>query len=129
MKPTRNIVKVNKGLWMPKSKVWFLHNDDSGKRMIKESDYEKSRRIRAGYKIIKEIDPNEFISKWESNQGKQQEQDFAWNEGRLKSALEREYDDAYPRITRSGDVEDGRHRIAAAKSKGQKIDVAVNVDD
>ena len=29
MKPTRNIVKVNKGLWTPKHTVWFKKNDDS----------------------------------------------------------------------------------------------------
>ena len=28
MKPTRNIVKVNKGLWTPKHAVWFKKNDD-----------------------------------------------------------------------------------------------------
>jgi len=28
MKSTRNIVKVNKGLWTPKHAVWFKKNDD-----------------------------------------------------------------------------------------------------
>ena len=29
MKPTRNIVKPNTGLWKPKGSVWFKKNDDS----------------------------------------------------------------------------------------------------
>ena len=29
MKPTRNIVKPNTGLWKPKGSVWFKENDDS----------------------------------------------------------------------------------------------------
>ena len=28
MKPTRHIVKQNKGLWNPKRSVWFKHNKD-----------------------------------------------------------------------------------------------------
>ena len=29
MRPTRNIVKPNTGLWKPKGSVWFKKNDDS----------------------------------------------------------------------------------------------------
>jgi hypothetical protein len=28
MKPTRNIVKENTGLWKPKHTVWYKHNKD-----------------------------------------------------------------------------------------------------
>ena len=33
MKPTRNIVKPNAGLWTPKHTVWFKKNDDSAKKI------------------------------------------------------------------------------------------------
>jgi hypothetical protein len=105
-----------------------LQNLPKQKRTVKESDFEKERRIRAGYTKIRTINPEEFVSKWEQTHGKRMEQDFAWNEQRLKSALDRESDDSYPRITRSGDVEDGRHRIAAAKERGEMIDVVEQVE-
>jgi hypothetical protein len=36
MKPTRNIVKPNTGLWNAKGKVWFKKNDDGKKISYKE---------------------------------------------------------------------------------------------
>ena len=41
MKPTRNIVKPNTGLWKPKGSVWFKKNDDS---KLGDWDVEKAQK-------------------------------------------------------------------------------------
>ena len=99
------------------------------KRIIRESDFEKARRLRAGYTQVVEIEPKRFISNWEATHGKRQEQDFAWNQERLQSALARESDDSYPRVTSIRDVEDGWHRIAAAAEKGENVEVTIQDTD
>jgi len=56
MKPTRNIVKVNKGLWTPKHAVWFKKNDDGDDD---EENVERFKRIkkmqRENNKLAKEL--------------------------------------------------------------------------
>ena len=53
MKPTRNIVKPNNGLWKTKSSVWYQKNDDSLKKAyIKDS----KKFIVSGFKGSKPTD-------------------------------------------------------------------------
>ena len=39
MKPTRNIVKPNTGMWTTKGKVWYQKNDDGKKAYSGEEIY------------------------------------------------------------------------------------------
>ena len=98
-----------------------------GHRGNSEDEQEETRRIKAGYTKIKKINAKEFVDDWEDEHKEKRGQDFAWNKERLVRAMERDSDDSYPRVSPSGDVEDGRHRISAAAEKGQTIDVAEEV--
>ena len=97
-------------------------------RKVIEDPQEKNRRINRGYTNIMNIDAKKFAEQFKHDQG----EDLAWNQDRLISARAREYDDSYPEIytTLFGkvDVNDGRHRIAAAAEKNERIDVAVKTD-
>ena len=53
MRPTRNIVKPNTGLWKPKGSVWFKKNDDSKLGSLGNS-YLKSRDCKEQEALIKE---------------------------------------------------------------------------
>ena len=47
VKPTRQIVKPNVGMWNPKGKVWFKKNDDSTlgrKRILSRAEQEVVKR-------------------------------------------------------------------------------------
>lgn len=90
-------------------------------REIKESDSANLLRRRRGLNKIKTIDAAEFKKKYEETHGEK----LDWNPDRLKTALDRNEDDAYPEVSfETSNVSDGRHRITAAALRGQKIDVA-----
>jgi hypothetical protein len=95
---------------------------------VKESQFEKERRLRAGYTQLAMVDAQKLKTSWEKNN----EEQFAWNPIRLKNKMKRGFiSDAYPRVFFSSghlDIEDGRHRIAAAAEKGQKIIIAFHED-
>lgn len=60
MKPTRHIVKPNKGYWTPKHSVWFQKNDDDdiGKNNWDEEELKSARKL--GY-------PATELESWELN--------------------------------------------------------------
>jgi len=98
---------------------------ESEKRKVKESDFEKRRRLKAGYTKIEEIDARAFKESWEKKHG----EPLDWSKERLRSAKKRKYDDSYPRVSTSGEIEDGRHRIAAAAKRREKIDIAIRGEE
>lgn len=108
--------------------------EPKNKRLTKESDSNRARRLRMGMTKIKEIDAAEFKRKWEEQERDTPEREsikLDWNPDRLKTALERNEDDDYPKVSITKDrvdVGDGRHRISAAAEKGQKINVATYED-
>ena len=96
-----------------------------GSKVI-ETPEMKRRRERRGFDEIVEIDAKTFAKRFRRDQGTPLE----WSSERLKSAREREEVDSYPQITVSEstgkvDVNDGRHRLAVAAEKGEKIKVAI----
>lgn len=93
-----------------------------------ETEFERNRRLRAGFNNIVKIDANKFKSAFEEQEG----DDLDWNPDRLENlrTLDKDWD-SYPRvIVRKGHVgvEDGRHRISLAAERGEKVDVAVYDD-
>ena len=104
-----------------RKKQGWVGKDDI--REIKESESNKRLRLKRGLTKIKTIDALEFKNKYEE----QHSNKLDWNPDRLKQALKRNEDDAYPEVYFGSDkieVSDGRHRISAAAERGQKIKVA-----
>lgn len=96
-----------------------------GSKVI-ETPEMKRLRERRGFDAIVEIDAEEFAHRFKRDQGA----DLSWSSERLKSARERDTVDSYPQVTVSEhtgrvDVNDGRHRLAVAAERGEKIKVAV----
>jgi hypothetical protein len=91
---------------------------------VEESDFERQRRLRAGYKDVVEVDAEKLKKAFERDQ----REDLVWSDDRLRSARERGVVDSYPRIFigKGIDFEDGRHRVAAAAEKGEVVKVAVH---
>jgi len=92
---------------------------------LEETPDEKRLRTNRGYTKLIEVDAKKLADKFEKDQGEK----IAWNENRLKSAMERDVVTGAPQIFKSTgnkiDITDGRHRIAAAALKGEKIKIAV----
>lgn len=102
------------------------HGEFADKRKIIETESKKELRERRGLTKVKEIDAYEFKENYEKKYGRK----LDWNEERLKEVLKRDEDDAYPEVDiETGDIADGRHRIAAAALRRQKIDVAYSEED
>lgn len=115
---------ANKNISAPTAKGGEIEN----RYPIIESDQQLARRQRSDRPRVVEVDAKWLKDQIEKTTGEK----LGWSPERLKSALEREYSDAYPyvELTKRGwDVTDGGHRIAAAAEKGQTIGVAVEWGD
>lgn len=99
---------------------------------IVETATKKAMREGAGYPVITEVDANAFKRAFEADHN----EDLAWNSWRLNRLRDLEGPvDSHPFVGVTGrgkdglgvvGVDDGRHRIALAAERGQRIPVAVN---
>lgn len=123
-----------------KKRIWIRRRDEVRQhywvgRKIKRRNFGskvietpemKRLRERRGFDAIVEIDAKSFADRFK----KDQEEDISWSSDRLKSARERDVVDSYPQVivselTGMVDVNDGRHRLAVAAERGEKIKVAI----
>lgn len=90
---------------------------------VVETPSEKALRLRRGYRKIVRVDAAKFRDRYVDDQ----KQALNWHPGRLSAALSYDTFQGYPCVTFGAgkvDVIDGRHRLAAAASRQQTIDVA-----
>ena len=69
MKPTRNIVKVNKGLWTPKHAVWFKKNTDYDDKPMTKKEVEDWYREGIGKKRLSKADKEIVAHSYGENEG------------------------------------------------------------
>lgn len=95
--------------------------------IIKEDSTERRLRLRQGYTAIYSIDAVKFKERYERDH----KGPLAWNKQRAERLLDASVIDSYPKVGYSTEtgrigVLDGRHRIAEAARRGQRIDVAID---
>lgn len=95
--------------------------------VIKEDDFERRLRVRQGYTDIVSIDSVKFKERYERDH----KQSLAWSQHRSEKLQNASVIDSYPKVGYSSEtgrvgVLDGRHRIAEAARRVQRIDVAVD---
>lgn len=91
---------------------------------VAETPDERELRLRRGYRKIVRIDAAAFEKLYVAAH----RQALAWHPARIKNTLSYATYNGYPLVTFGDgrvDVIDGRHRLAAAASRHQTIDVAV----
>ena len=95
--------------------------------VVREDSFEQRLRERQGYTDIVSVDATAFKDRYERDHN----QPLAWSTTRSERLLKASVIDSYHKVGYSSEtgrigVLDGRHRIAEAARRGQRIDVAVD---